>query len=505
MAFYAGREDAKGWQDDGWESEADECEQEDALFSSLDEELEEAALDDPMADLFSMETVDADMMQLNLVERLSWDTSEASGDEEEIALQLTLPEPLPIQVSTTPSRKGDSSLQWSLISPCSEAASPRPSITATLSPLTRVSISSPVRQLRFFEPEHEPTVEQAKTGTESNGQLVVEEDEEAEEEAKLFDPETCWSPDTNSVLSSPSTKLSSNPFPTYQPTEPEEIYRAANDIISDSDSDDEDQQHSTSALRPSLLPRVPSIAQWRRQKARTCSGAGSAGMPTALSLATFKARTRSLSRSWNQSVGYEDDGDFSSDDEGYTPELHHCRASETELFGASQWRRARHSSINFTNHRLSVNVGMSPAMMTKRLQDAKSKLNSGLHLLRSGSSASTATSEESFLDSPLYEEIKSAPAGVHREPSIFSDAATSTSLISAASAYSSDTSPEKQPTRQQQLRAGVFKAAGLLNAASAEAARKLNTRGFRAPRLSRPKAASETEEEDPELSTSCAP
>ncbi|KAK1944499.1 hypothetical protein P3T76_004411 [Phytophthora citrophthora] len=506
MAFYAGREDAKGWQDDGWESEVDERELEDALFSSLDEEQEEAVLDDPMADLFSMKTVDADTMQLNLVERLSWDaTSEASGDEEEIALQLALPEPLPIQVSASPSGTGDSSLQWGLISPCSETESPRPSINATLSPLTRVSISSPVRQLRFFEPEHEPTVEQIKAKKEDAEQVVDEEDEETDEEVKPFDPETCWSPDTNSVLSSPTTKVSSNPFPTYQPTEYEETYSVGNDIISDSDSDGENQQHSASALRPSLLPRVPSIAQWRRQKARTCSGAGSAGMPTALSLATFKARTRSLSRSRNQSGDYEDDGDFSSDDEGYTPELHHRRASETEPFGASQWRRTRHSSINFKNHRLSVNVSMSPAIMTKRLQDAKSKLNNGLHLLRSGSSASTATSEESFLDSPLCEEIKSAPAGVHREPSIFSDAATSTSLISAASVYSIDTSPVKQPTRQQQLRAGVFKAAGLLNAASAEAARKLKTRSFRAPHLPRPKAASETEEEDPELSTSCAP
>ncbi|KAG1685192.1 hypothetical protein DVH05_009683 [Phytophthora capsici] len=500
MAFYAGREDAKGWQSDGWESEVDECELEDALFSSLDEEQE---LDDPMADLFSMKTVDTDMMQLNLVERLSWDaTSEHSSDEEETALQLPLPEPLPIQVSTTPSGTRDSSLQWGLISPCSETASPR---STTLSPLTRVSISSPVRQLRFFEPEHEPTVEQIKARKEGTEQLVVEEDEEAEEEVKPFDIETCWSSDTNSLLSSPTTKVPSNPFPTYQPTEPEETYRAGNDIISDSDSDDENQEHSASALRPSLLPRVPSIAQWRRQKARTCSGAGSAGMPTALSLATFKARTRSLSRSRNQSTDYEDDGDFSSDDEGYTPELHHRRASETESFGASQWRRARHSSMNFKNHRLSVGVNLSPVMMTKRLQEAKSKLNNGLHLLRSGSTASTAASEESFLDSPLCEEIKSAPAGVYREPSIFSDAGTSTSLISAASAYSMDASPEKQPTRQQQLRAGVFKAAGLLNAASAEAARKLKTRSFRAPHLPRVKAASETEEEDPELSTSCAP
>ncbi|ETL79927.1 hypothetical protein L917_19530 [Phytophthora nicotianae] len=480
MAFCAGRE-AKDWQDDGWEAEVNEIEQEDALFGSIDEdELEGVEQDALMTGLFSMER---DAIELDLVERLSWDAaSEASSDEEEGTSPLMLPTPL----DTT----GEA--QWNLISPCSETTSPRPSTTATLSPLTRVSISSPVRQLRFFEPEHEPTDEKIKA--------AIEEEEEEEEEVAPFDPETCWTADTNSVLSSPVAKA--NPFPTYEPESTETNYMPDNDIISDSD-EEEDQQTAASSLRPSLLPRVPSIAQWRRQKARTCSGAGSAGMPSALSLATFKARTRSLSQSRNQNED-EDDGDFSSDDEGYTPELHRRRASETEPVGASQWRRSRHTGMNFTNHRLSVSVSMNPAMMTRRLQEAKSKLNSGLHLLRSGSTASTVTSEESYLDSPACEEIKSAPAGIYREPSIFSDAATSTSLISAASAYSVEADTNKHhPTRQQQLRAGVFKAAGLFNAASAEAARKLKSRGFRAPHLPRQKAASETEEEDPELSTSC--
>ncbi|KAF4046919.1 hypothetical protein GN244_ATG00646 [Phytophthora infestans] len=487
MAFCAGRE-ARGWQRDGWETEVDPIEQEDALFGSLDEdELETAGPDELITTSFSMER---DTVELDLVERLSWDaTSEASSDEEEETSQLMRPTQLPIQTSTTPTEEA----QWNLISPCSETASPRPSMTATLYPLTRVSISSPVRQLRFFEPEHEPTDEQI------NG--AIEEEDEEEEEVAPFDPDTCWTADADSVLSSPVAKVSENPFPTYHPTEP--VTRtAADDVISDSD-EEEDRQRTTASLRPSLLPRVPSISQWRRQKARTCSGAGSAGMPTALSLATFKSRTRSLSQSRNQKVDDEDAGDFSSDDEGYTPELHRRRASETEPVGASQWRRARHSSMNFTNHRLSMSMSMRPAMMTKRLQEAKSKLNSGLHLLRSGSTASTATSEESYLESPACEEIKSAPAGIYREPSIFSDAATSTSLISDASAYSVEADTNKQhPTRQQQLRAGVFKAAGLFNAASTEAARKLKSRGFRAPHLTRQKAASETEEEDSELSTS---
>ncbi|GMF20464.1 unnamed protein product [Phytophthora lilii] len=469
MAFCAGREDA-------WALEP-EAEQEDALFGSLDEdELD----DEPMNELFPTEALDT-QLHLDMVERLSWDAASDSSSEEELAL----PPPLTIQVD-----KAQGAQLWSLISPCSDTASPV--ATATLSPLTRVSISSPVRQLRFFEPEHEPADEQVALQKD----LLVEE--------KPFDPETCWSPDNNSELTSPAAKGSRNPFPTYEPAETTETNYSADDIISDSDSDEENQQSGdASALRPSLLPRVPTIARRKRQKARTCSGAGSVGMPTALALATFKARTRSLSRSRNQSTDDDDDGDFSSDDEGYTPELHRRRGSETEPFGASQWRRARHTSMNFSSHRLSVNVNMSPAMMTKRLQDAKSKFNSGLHLLRTGSNASTATSEESFLDSPAFEDIKSAPAGLHREPSIFSDDATSTSLTSAASACRID-EVQHHTTRQQQLRAGVFKAAGFINAAKAEAARKLKSRagGFRAPHLPRQKAAaSETEEEDPELST----
>ncbi|KAE9112576.1 hypothetical protein PF010_g10406 [Phytophthora fragariae] len=492
MASCAGREeeDREFWGDDSYGYD-----DEDALFGSPDGDQEPGH-----DDLFSLATPvqTGAVMQLDLVERLSWDaTSDCSSDEED-EMKLTLPVPLSINVGGT--EQGDAGLQWSLISPCSETGS----VTPTLSPLTRVSLSSPVR-MSFFELELEPSDEQVKTTEGSyDRQDIQEEDkqEEDDEEVHQFDPETCWCPDENNVLSlsSPAATTPANPFTTYQPPEPaeEDIDRSdAGAASSDSESDGEN--NAASALRPSLLPRVPSMARWRRQKARTCSGAGSAGMPTALSLATFRARTRSLSRSRNQSVvDDEDDGDFSSDDEGYTPELHCRRASETEPFGASQWRRARNSSMSFSSHRLSMNVSVSPAMMTKRLQEAKNKLGSGLNLLRSGSTSSTVMSDESFLDSPAFDEIKSAPARIHREPSIFSDEATCTSLISAASAY--DVAGEQHPTRQHQLRAGVFKAAGIFNAASA----KLKSRAgsFRPPHLPKQKtAASETEEEDPEMVT----
>ncbi|POM70190.1 Hypothetical protein PHPALM_13407 [Phytophthora palmivora] len=216
MAFCAGREDPRGWQDDGWS--ISENEQEDALFGSLDED-EETDQDEPLDELFSMEAVDG--MPLNVVERLSWDAASEDSSDDEGGSQLVLPSMLPLQGGLA---EGDTCQEWSLVSPCSETASPRPSMTA-LSPLTRVSISSPVRQMRFFEPEHEPTEQLIEV----NGQQMIEEVEEEDEDVTPFDPETCWSP----VL---SPVVRANPFPTYQPAElAEEDNRSTNEIISDSD------------------------------------------------------------------------------------------------------------------------------------------------------------------------------------------------------------------------------------------------------------------------------
>ena len=209
-----------------------------------------------------------------------------------------------------------------------------------------------------------------------------------------------------------------------------------------------------------------------------------------MALAAVKARARSVSRAGRHQSTIkddEDDGDFSSDDEGYRPALPRRRVDEMEQPSQADQRR-RAASTGFARRRLSVNVSMKPAMVTKHLQDAVDKLNSQLHLLRSGSSASTVTSEESYLESPVYQEVMASPA---RASSIRLDAATPMRLVSAANACSAESDPQ-QSTRQQKLRAGVFKAAGLLNVVSAEAARKLKSRGFRG----RQKAASETEEED---------
>ncbi|CAI5740023.1 unnamed protein product [Peronospora destructor] len=356
-----------------------------------------------------------------------------------------------------------------------------------MSPLLQtVSISSSVCQQSLSECEHEVT---------SSIELITEEGEQEEEEVTIHDSEThCWSPDVNSVLSSPVARISANPFATYQPAESAEMDYRPRDNATSGNEGNKDNQPSpvVSALRSSLLPRVSSIAQWRRQKARTCSGVGLAGTPIAPKSATLKA---SLSCSRSRSIGDEDDGDFSSDDEGFTP----GRTCKTERLNSSQWQRARHMSINFPSHRLNVNVSMRPTMMTKRLQEAKDTLNSGLHLLRSGTTASTVTTEENYLESPVFQEFKSAPPGLDCESSIFADKATVTSLVSAASACTIDNNTH-HPTRQQQLRAGVFKAAGFLNVASAEAARKLKFCSFRAPYLPTQKAASETEEEDPTAS-----
>ncbi|KAG7402272.1 hypothetical protein PHYBOEH_003531 [Phytophthora boehmeriae] len=486
MAFWADRERGgagTSWEVDRWDSASED--EQDALFGSLGGDIEDEDEQDRVNDLFCMTSMDSSP-ELELVERLSWDaTSQGSNEEEEV---VQLPEVLSIQVGAC-QEDGDS--PWNLVSPCSETASP----CGYLSPLTRVSISSPKRK-QFFEPENEP--EQVAGEAEKEVEQEQEDSDDSEEEVKTFDPETGWSPERSSIL---FTSVVGNPF---APAE-EEPKDRANDS-----SDDEDETHERnsdgSPLRPSLLPRVPSVARWRRQKARTCSGAGSAGMPSALALAKFKTRTRSFSRSRNQSFDEDDDGDFSSDDEGYTPELHHRRGSETESIVASRWRNARNSSMSFTSHRLSVNVSMNQAMMTKRLQDAKTKLSCGLHYMRSGST-STVTSEESFLGSPYCESNKSAPPGLQLEGSSYPDDTAPTSL-SSVSACDIGNKDQHHRSRQQQLRAGVFKAAGLLNAASAEAARKLKSRagGFRAPHLPRHKPpASETEEEELEASTSLPP
>ncbi|CAI5719853.1 hypothetical protein KXD40_006579 [Peronospora effusa] len=480
MAFCNGREDdGRGWQDDDWKDLiTDKQEQEDVLFKCLDEDELEDVHESIVDELFVMQPMD---IPLDLVERLSWDAACQGSDEEDKEavkpMLSTLGRPLQVGIAIN-----DNNVECGLMSPCSETLSPQ---TIMSSLIQTVLISPSVCQQSLSEPEHEVT---------SSIEPITEE--EKQEEVAVHDSETCcWPPDVNSVLSSPIAKVSANPFATYQPAESREMdYRTRDHATSDNESHEDDQPSPVvSARRPSLLPRVSSIAQWRRQKSRTCSGAGSAGTPIALKSAPLKA---SLS---SRSIGDEDDGDFSSDDEGFTP----GRTSETECLSSSPWRRARQTTrYNFPSRRLSVNVSMRPTMMTKRLQVAKDKLNSGLHLLRSGSTVSTVMSEENYLESPVYQEIMSAPSGLYCESSVFSDKATATSLVSAASACTIDSNTH-HPTRQQQLRAGVFKAAGLLNAASAEAARKLKSHSFRAPYLPTQKAASETEEEDPTASDHC--
>ncbi|RLN63329.1 hypothetical protein BBJ28_00013357 [Nothophytophthora sp. Chile5] len=472
---------------EGWDSASDG--EQDALFDTLagDEpgEPEEGTL------TTSMERVLADSEALELVERASWDsepeTEELETEEPSAAQSLMLP--LQIQVSTDASN-----LQWSLISPCSAPSSPR----ASLSPLRPTSISSPVRQ-QFFEPEDEPEAEQvphseaAEQQVQEDAERMKKDEEESDEEVAPFDPDSCW-PDAMESSSCASAAV-------LTPASPSPLQ--SNPAISDSDNDEgpeaqQQTENDTSRLRPSALPRAP---RWRRPKARTCSGSGSAGLSASSAFASLKARARTLSRSRQQSVDdleEDDDGDFSSDDEGYTPELHRRRVSEVEPFSASQWRRGRHTS-SFTSRRLSVSMSMSPAMMGKRLQDARGILNDGLQLLRSRST-STVASEDSLLGSPTCDEVKSAPPGLHL---VTSHVCASTSNSADEDDGLSHDHPHHR-SRQQQLRAGVSKAAGYLNAASVEAARKLKTRagGFRAPHLPRQKtAASETEEEELELAT----
>ncbi|RLN89880.1 hypothetical protein BBJ28_00016089 [Nothophytophthora sp. Chile5] len=472
---------------EGWDSASDG--EQDALFDTLaGDEPEEPDEPDEHKLMASMERVMADSEALELVERASWDSEPETETEEPPAAQ-TLMLPLQIQVSADASN-----LQWSLISPCSAPSSPR----VSLSPLRPSSISSPTHE-QIFEPEDEPETEQvphsevAEQQTQEDAEQMEKDEEESDEEVAPFDPDSCWPDEMESSSCVSAAEVApASPSPSR-----------SNPATSDSDTDEgaEAQQQTesnTSRLRPSALPRAP---RWRRPKARTCSGSGSAGLSASSAFASLKSRARTLSRSRQQSgddLEEEDDGDFSSDDEGYTPELHRRRVSEVEPFSASQWRRGRHNS-SFTARRLSVSVSMSPAMMGKRLQDARNILNDGLQLLRSRST-STVASEDSLLGSPACDEVKSAPPGLH----------LATSHVCASTSNNADEGDElshdhpHHPSRQQQLRAGVSKAAGYLNAASVEAARKLKTRagGFRAPHLPRQKtAASETEEEELELAT----
>uniref|UniRef100_M4C4T0 Uncharacterized protein n=1 Tax=Hyaloperonospora arabidopsidis (strain Emoy2) TaxID=559515 RepID=M4C4T0_HYAAE len=458
MTFCDGREDddvsrrASGWQVNGWTVSAVDKREQWGLFSNqLDEDEADEA---EMRDLFAEQLTD---VPLDPMDRLSWDvSSEGSSEGDEGTCEFVLPlHPLPLPVGTT---LEVDQLQWGLVSPCSDTSSPR----------SPVLTSSLVSQLMGSEPELEVMDELLEV--EDHHNVKVEEEVTA-----TCDSEMCWAPDIGSVLSSSAiTQVLVNPFEDSPLTEPAETHhQSINEVGGDCDE-------AKIPRRPSLLPRVPIAAHWRRPKARTCSGAGLAPM----SLVTLKACARSVSRARNQTVvdNDKDDGDFSSDDEGYAPESSRCSVDEMESSHAGQWRRA---SVSFASRRLSVSVSMKPAQVTKHLQEAMDKLNGQLHLLRSGSSASTVMSEESYLESPAYQEVTASPT---RASSICSDDATPMRLASACTAESD----KQHSTRQQKLRAGVFKAAGLLNVVSAEAARKLKSRSFRA----RQKAASETEEED---------
>uniref|UniRef100_A0AAV1TUR6 Uncharacterized protein n=1 Tax=Peronospora matthiolae TaxID=2874970 RepID=A0AAV1TUR6_9STRA len=462
MTFCDGREAddvsrrASSWQVDGWTvSAADKREPWGLFGNQLDED--EAADEAEMRDLFAQQLTD---VPLDLMNRLSWDvSSQASSEGDEGTCEFVPPlHRLPLPVDTT---LEVDQLQWGLVSPCSDTSSPR----------SPVLTSSLVRQLMGSEPELEVMDELLEV----EDPLNVEAEDEV---TATCDSEMCWVPEVGSVLSSPAiTQVLVNPFEDSPPTDPAETHnQSINEVSGDCDE-------AKKPRRPSVLPRVSIAAHWRRPTARTCSGAGLAPM----SVATLKARARSVSRARNQTVvanDKDDDGDFSSDDEGYAPESSRCSAdNEMESRHAGQWRRA---SVSFASRRLSVSVSMKPAQVTKHLQEAMDKLNGQLHLLRSGSRASTVMSEESYLESPAYQEVTASPT---RASSIrLDDDATPMRLASAGTAESD----KQHSTRQQKLRAGVFKAAGLLNVVSAEAARKLKSRGFRA----RQKAASETEEED---------
>uniref|UniRef100_K3WCT0 Uncharacterized protein n=1 Tax=Globisporangium ultimum (strain ATCC 200006 / CBS 805.95 / DAOM BR144) TaxID=431595 RepID=K3WCT0_GLOUD len=207
--------------------------------------------------------------------------------------------------------------------------------------------------------------------------------------------------------------------------------------------------------------------RWGRIKANTYTGSASASMQNAYA----KIRSRTLSTTTNfrrSSSAMEDDGDFSSDDEGYSKE----RVSKLE-----RNRRSLVARLNSASNNLKASSARKMSLLRFR-----------------SSSATTTASEESF----RYSE-NSFPASPSHSDSFRGEAMSAPTFGSVEEAHLS-----QQQVRAQKLKAsvrsGAIKAATYLNAASAEAARKIKSKTFRtqSSSTSSAKSAGDSEGEEPE-------
>ncbi|KAF1324686.1 hypothetical protein FI667_g9640, partial [Globisporangium splendens] len=218
-------------------------------------------------------------------------------------------------------------------------------------------------------------------------------------------------------------------------------------------------------------PRTSAVSKsrWGRIKANTYTGSASASMQNAY--AKIRSRTLSTTTSFRRSSStMEDDGDFSSDDEGYSKE----RVSKLE------------------RNRRSLVARLSSASSNLKASSARK-----MSLLRfRSSSATTTASEESF----RYSE-SSFPMSPSHSDSFRGEAMSAPTFGSVDKAHLSQ---NQQQMRAQKLKAsvrsGAIKAATYLNAASAEAARKIKSKTFRtqSSSSSSSKSAGDSEGEEPE-------
>lgn len=400
--------------------------------------------------------------------------------EERLALLTIAAKPVISVESLALGADGGASMLWSLISPCSDADEDDPSAQ------------------RFFPDEeeeaavdsdavrgHEDTIEQvpvsddqvaAADGCDGDDEAGDGRDSDSEEEVQVLNAESFWA----AVERPPPGELAW--WPDSDKEEEEE------DDGSESSCDHQPEEghcaprSSCDTVDSSAVVATTPI--WGRLKARSYAGATSAGVQAAVASMKHRARTiSSLAASSSTRHVEDDDGDFSSDDEDCRrkSDLHDLRAN-------SQWQRRQ--SFAFAA-RLSV-----AAPSIDSLRSVRGKFGHKLHLFRS-SSSNTVTSEESFLDSPSGNsfgsaaagEIKSAPASLHLSAGYSAGGKRATTCSSRLNSSSSSLHVPKN------LRAGVSKAAGYLNAASVEAARKLKAKTTTL-RAQRKPEASETEEEE---------
>lgn len=401
------------------------------------------------------------------------------------------PMPPPLSLSIVESEE-DQPVQWDLISPWSEGDEEiEPSSPASSASFqydrTDEDDASSVTSSSIIEPESEARME-------ARLRELVETETAMALEAKLSRAASGGNTDDeDAVIRDHDVDEDDEEFDVYNNNENmfvkeigsvEEFFEEKLDSTATEEDENEDGTDGTRTSVATTMddsceesPRASTPASnspWGRIRSQTYNG--SAAVSTVKSACKMiRSRTLSTTSSFRSSSqsrtseSMEDDGDFSSDDEG-------CSRDRTSRMGGS------FSSTRRTlTSRLSVKV---PAKMS-------------LWRTRTSSATTTASEDSSYPTSPQSSVRGDAQSGFPFN------------TIEDPSALKTG-SPQQQRNQQMQAfknKASVCasKAAGYLNAASAEAARKLKAKTFRGGAAAKP-TASETEEEaePPSLSEATA-